>query len=118
MEMGYSNRLAFSLSYKAGNGVELMANKDPKLDRHFAVPGSEHKTITEIYAWVLTEPEGGEGIPAIPAITLGGSIMPLVGADRARIESLRQFALNVRRTTGCPVRLVRFGSRTVLEELP
>lgn len=92
-----------------------METRDPKLDRRFAVPGSEHKTITEMFAWVLTEPEGGEGIPAI---MFGGSIMPLIGADRARIESLRQAAVDVRRTSGCPVRLVRFDGRTVLEELP
>lgn len=71
------------------------------------------KKITELFAWVCTEPDGGEGIPAA---NLGGLPMPLIGADRARIESLRPHAMTVAHDLGLPVRLVRFCDMEVLEE--
>lgn len=90
--------------------------KTRKPERHFAVPGKTHLKIEVIYAWVTTEPSGGEGIPAIATET--GAIMPLVGADLDRIESFRYVAENMRKHTGYPVRLVRFSNREDLEELP
>jgi hypothetical protein len=75
------------------------------------------QSIEAIYAWVATEPDGGEGICS--AQQLGSNlVMPLVGADIDRIKSLRPHAEAVRRITGYPVRLVRFGSRDDLEVLP
>lgn len=62
--------------------------------------------ITEIWAWIVTEPDGGEGIPAIGG--LGGMMMPLVGADEARIRSLEPAARATAALSGLPVRLVRF----------
>lgn len=44
--------------------------------------------------------------------------MPLVGADRERIESLRPIAEQMRHDTAYPVKLIRFSTREVLEELP
>lgn len=41
--------------------------------------------------------------------------MPLVGADRARIESLRGLAEGIAALTGKPVKLVRFTTR---QEMP
>jgi hypothetical protein len=73
--------------------------------------------ITMLYAWVVTEPDGGEGIAGANIPALGGMV-PLVGADRERMASLRPHAELVRRSSGYPVRLVRFGTREVLEELP
>lgn len=74
----------------------------------------EPNKITELYAWVCTEPDGGEGIPAA---NLGGMPMPLVGADKARIESLRPYAEDVAYQLGLPVKLVRFTNMEVLEHL-
>lgn len=73
------------------------------------------QTIDAIYAWVVTEPDGGEGV----AGALMGTLlqMPLVSADMDRMKSLRFFAENIHRSTGYPVRLVRFGSRDDLEIL-
>lgn len=74
----------------------------------------EPKTITEIFAWVCTEADGGEGIPAIDHL---GMAMPLVGADRQRIESLRPFAERVAHELGLPVRLARFSGMETLEHI-
>jgi protein gp37 len=73
------------------------------------------KTIDALYAWVATEPDGGEGVCSFQ---LGNTHMPLVGADMDRIKSLRRFAEIIRRASGCPIRLVRFSTREDLEELP
>jgi len=72
--------------------------------------------IEKLYAWVATEPDGGEGVCAMSIPSLGGMV-PLVGADRARIESLRPHAAAVRTATGFPVRLKVFGSGVVLDEI-
>jgi hypothetical protein len=80
------------------------------------------KPITELWAWVSTEPDGGEGIVAasLPDPDTGEPIvMPLVGGDRERIESpfMRRVATATRIHTGRPVRLVRFTTREVIETL-
>jgi hypothetical protein len=84
-------------------------------ERLFGVPGKMNLRIEALYAWVVEEPEGGEGLPVI---NVRGHTMPLVGADLDRIKSMRSFAEKTRRETGWPVRLVRFGAREDLEELP
>lgn len=73
--------------------------------------------IDALYAWVASEPDGGEGVAAASIPGLGGMV-PLVGADRARMDSLRPYAELVRQQTGFPVRLVRFSAREVIEDLP
>jgi hypothetical protein len=84
--------------------------------RHFHTPSS--RALTEIYAWVCTEPDGSEGIIAAAMPTEGGvMMMPLVGGDLARMRSLRHHAVETQRATGWPVRLMRFSTRSTLEEL-
>jgi hypothetical protein len=73
------------------------------------------QSIDALYAWVATEPDGGEGVCSAQ---LGDLHMPLVGADMDRIKSLRSYAEAVRAATGYPVRLVRFSRREDLEILP
>jgi hypothetical protein len=73
------------------------------------------QAIETLYAWIVTEPDGGEGVASAQ---LGEIHMALVGADMDRMKSLREFAEMIRRATGYPVRLVRFGSRDDLEILP
>lgn len=72
-------------------------------------------TIDAMYAWVATEPDGGEGICAA---RIGDMMMPLVGADMDRMKSLREYAEAGRRLTGYPMRLIRFSRREDMEELP
>jgi hypothetical protein len=87
-----------------------------RVTRHFHTPSS--RALTELYAWVCTEPDGSEGIIAASMPAAGGAMMmPLVGGDLARMRSLRHWAEQTRRDTGWPVRLMRFSTRTTLEEL-
>jgi hypothetical protein len=72
------------------------------------------QSIEAIYAWVATEPDGGEGICSMQ---IGDTHMPLVGADMDRMKSLRPHAEFIHKMGGYPVRLVRFGSREDLEIL-
>lgn len=73
------------------------------------------QTIDALYAWVATEPDGGEGVCAAQ---IDREILPLVGADIDRARALRPYAKTAREATGYPVRLVRFSRREDLEELP
>ena len=72
------------------------------------------QTIDALYAWVATEPDGGEGVCSAQ---IGDIHFPLVGADIDRIKSLRSHAELIHRATGYPVHLVRFSRREDLEEL-
>lgn len=72
-----------------------------------------HK-IEKLYAWICTEADGGDGVPAI---RLGDTVYPLVGSNLERMEDLRPYAVDAR-DGGLPVRLVEFSQMTVLEELP
>lgn len=74
------------------------------------------KPVVGLYAWIADDPDGGQGVAAAHIRGIGW--MPLVGADMARMRSLRPHAVIVREKTGLPVRLVRFGRSEVLEELP
>lgn len=74
------------------------------------------QSIDAIYAWVATEPDGGEGV--IAAALPGIGITPLIGADMDRIKSYRSIAEDARAGSGYPVRLVRYGAREDLEVLP
>jgi hypothetical protein len=72
--------------------------------------------ITELWAWVSIDPvDNNEGIIATYLPVEGW--MPLVGADRERIESLRPRALDTVKMTKQAVRLVRFRTREVLETI-
>lgn len=70
--------------------------------------------ITELYAWVCTEPDGSEGIPAVK---VGNMVMPLVGADRERVESHREAAVEVANRQGFAIRLVRFSQTEIIEHI-
>ena len=71
------------------------------------------KKIEELFAWVVTEPDGGEGIPAVTLPGIGTT--PMIGGDRARIESLRGYALDVAAHLKLPAYLKRFSSVETLE---
>jgi hypothetical protein len=75
------------------------------------------RKIDSLYAWIATGPNGDEFVVGAAIPELGGMV-PLVGANRARIESLRSYAELTRKTCGYPVRLVRFLARADLEVLP
>lgn len=64
--------------------------------------------ITEMFAFVAKD-ENGEGVVGIRASD--GTWMPLVGADHARIESLRPIAREIAEASGKEVILLRFINR-------
>ena len=61
--------------------------------------------ITEIGAWIATEEDGTEGIPAM---SIDGLMMPLIGADATRIESLKPYAETIAKATGATLTFKRF----------
>lgn len=76
---------------------------------------SEPKKITELWAWICTEADGGEGVPAMAG--RGGGAWPMVGADAERMRSLRPTAVSIAEELGLPVKLVRFHQQEVIETL-
>lgn len=75
---------------------------------------SKQLRIDSMYAYVA-EDEEGEGITAMQ--TPSGGWIPMVGADMARMESLRPVAEATVKATGNRVKLVRFTTRVELEVL-
>lgn len=71
--------------------------------------------IDNLYAWIATEPDGGEGLCGAQIYGLGWAA--LVGADRERIESLRPFAEIIARDSGYPISLKVFGGGTVIDAI-
>jgi hypothetical protein len=69
--------------------------------------------IGAMYAWLVIEPEG----EIVCVAEMGNIFLPLISPDRTRIKGFRQRAEMVRKTTGYPVRLVKFAQREVLEEI-
>lgn len=69
--------------------------------------------IEQLYAFVA-EDSGPDDEGVIGAMTKDGWI-PLVGADMARVNSLRPIAEGVARQLGKPVKLLQFTNRQDLE---
>lgn len=65
--------------------------------------------IEELFAFIIEE--DGPGDEAVPAFQAGGVWYPLLGADRARIDSLRDRAKEIAKALKKPIRLVRFIDR-------
>lgn len=70
--------------------------------------------IDQMYAFVVEEAPGDEGIPAI---CKDGNWYPMVGADWKRVESLRPYAESTARKTGKTVKLLRFTCREEVETI-
>lgn len=67
------------------------------------------RPVTELWVWVATEENGGEGVAACEMMIDGQRfMMPLVGADEERITALQPYAMLVATRTGMPVQLRRF----------
>jgi hypothetical protein len=70
--------------------------------------------IEEIFAFTVVDTDGTEGVPAFQS---GHHILPMMGADRARIESLRPMAQQWADANGMPITLVKFTTREEVEVL-
>lgn len=69
--------------------------------------------IDAVWAWISSD-ETGEGVLAAP-IGPGGSIVPLVAADEARLASIRPWALAIGEASGRQIRLIRLSMREEIE---
>jgi len=72
--------------------------------------------IDQMYAFIVIDDDGTEGIPAIKTMNMGyPTALPLVGADMAHIDSIRHFAEKIARDMKKPVLLVKFTNREEVE---
>jgi len=71
--------------------------------------------IEEMFAYVVEDDDGFEGVPAFSDET--GVMIPLMGADMQMAEKLRPMAQACADTLGKSVRLIRFSQRHELEAL-
>lgn len=69
--------------------------------------------IDSIYAFLSVD-DGGEGVCAGP-LGPGGSVIPLIAADKARFDSLRPMGQYIAKITGKVVRVIRFKVREEIE---
>lgn len=65
--------------------------------------------MTELWAWIVTEADGAEGVAAAE-MNINGQrfMMPLIGADIIRVNALEPYAKLVEKKTGMPITLKHF----------
>lgn len=83
----------------------------------FIDPPNVLPRITQIWVFVSIADDGSEGICAAPLMG-AGSLIPLIAADEARLESLRPIAAKMAtltKKTKKTIKLVKFESREDLE---
>jgi len=74
------------------------------------------KQIEQIYAFITVDPEDDtEGIAGF--LAPNNVMMPLIGADMARIHSLREMAEKISNERGVTLRLCIFKERIELETI-
>ena len=72
--------------------------------------------IDEIYAWASYDPvDDIEGVCAF--LGADGNWMPLLAADKDRLDSLRPMAIRICNTSGKTMRLIRLSQRDVVETI-
>ena len=72
--------------------------------------------IDELYAYIAHE-SGDPDDEGITAFKIEGTWMPMVGADEARVKSLKGKAQEIANITGQKITLVKFSTKTVLETI-
>jgi len=68
--------------------------------------------INQLFAFVLVDDDGTEGVPAFGDGR--GVLMPLMGADMARVDSLKQLVATDPMFRGRRITLLRFGHRETI----
>ena len=71
--------------------------------------------IEEMYAFVAEDFEPDD--EGVVAMSVGDVMLPLVGADMARVESLRPIARNISAETGKRIKLLHFTHREELGDV-
>ena len=80
----------------------------PDLEFEIHAPRNYMGRIEQIWAYLSID-DGGEGVCAAPVEGIG--TLPLIAADRIRLEQLRPFAVTVAKVSKRPVRLACFRAR-------
>jgi hypothetical protein len=71
--------------------------------------------ITELWAYVCVDAKSNdEGI--IGRLMPDGTWIPFIGADEARVRSLRPMAEKIGKESKAKVRLMKFSTKTLVEE--
>lgn len=70
--------------------------------------------ITELYAFAAVADDGDEGIASFLA---GDKWMPMVAADKARLEQFTPIAKEMSKATGKTIRVLRFSNRETIETI-
>ncbi|GAH58867.1 unnamed protein product [marine sediment metagenome] len=71
--------------------------------------------IEEMYAFVAED--SGPDDEGIVGMSIGAVMLPLVGADMARVESLRPIARSIGEQTGKKIKLLHFTQREDLGDV-
>jgi hypothetical protein len=72
-------------------------------------------SIQELWAWVAVDKD--DGCEGVVAYRIGDYWVPLMGADRERMESMRDLAVAASRHSQQTIRLLRFTTRTDVETI-
>jgi hypothetical protein len=67
--------------------------------------------INQLFAFVIVDDDGTEGVPAL---LIDGTWMPLMGADMARVDSLKAIVEASPQFKGKRVTIQRFGDRETI----
>jgi hypothetical protein len=70
--------------------------------------------ITEMFAFISSDEKDGEGLCAVPSVH---GMLPMVGGDMERMDSLRPLAIQLSQMYGMKIKLLKFSVRTELEEI-
>lgn len=100
--------------------IECKTGTDENLNRmYYKCPSCEflthanHLRIDTMFAFVAVDAENNEGVPAVK---IGQMLVPLMCADKDRVDSLRSIALQLARNSKAKIKLIRFTNREELEE--
>jgi len=72
--------------------------------------------IEQLFAFIVKDRDGTEGVAGFLDVA-SGQWMPMVGADLARVESLRPLADDLARRMHVPITLAYFSERRDVEQL-
>ncbi|MEH2565305.1 hypothetical protein [Bradyrhizobium sp. AZCC 2289] len=75
-------------------------------------PPNEQLRIDEVWLFISVD-ETGEGVCAGPLMG-PGTLVPLIAADQARMESLIPVARQIAQESGKPVKLIKMSARAEL----
>lgn len=75
---------------------------------------ADPKLIEKMYCYAVVDPQDPENREGIISMQGPSGMLPLVGADIARSESLRKFATMIAKETNVTVKLIEFSERNEL----